>query len=44
MQALRRTNAVEFRTGALVLLDFPKLARIGGFDPVYLHPSTLPRL
>ena len=44
MQALRRTNAVEFRTGALILHDFSKLARIGGFDPAYLHLSALPRL
>lgn len=44
MQALRRTNAVEFRMGSLMLRDFPKLARIGGFDPAYLHLSALPRL
>jgi CRP-like cAMP-binding protein len=44
MQALRRTNAVEFRTGSLMLRDFQKLARIGGFDPAYLHLSALPRL
>lgn len=44
MQALRRTDAVDFRAGALSLRDFPKLARIGGFDPAYLYLSALPRL
>ena len=44
MQALRLTNAVEFRTGSLMLRDFAKLARIGDFDPAYLHLSALPRL
>ena len=44
MQALRRTHAVEFRAGSLMLRDFAKLARIGGFDPAYLHLLALPRL
>lgn len=43
MRALRRTNAVEFRTGKLQILNWVRLVELGDFDRSYLHPRKLPR-
>jgi CRP-like cAMP-binding protein len=44
LQALRRTNAMEFRNGVLTVHDWKRLAGIGEFDAGYLQmaePSEL---
>jgi hypothetical protein len=37
LQALRRTGAMEFRNGELLVRDWKRLAELGEFDPSYLH-------
>jgi CRP-like cAMP-binding protein len=37
LQALRETGAVEWRSGQLLVNDWPKLREIARFDPNYLH-------
>ena len=37
LQALRETGAVEWRSGQLVVHDWPRLREIARFDPKYLH-------
>ena len=44
LQALRRTNAMEFRNGQLSVRDWKRLMDIGEFDPTYLHIRASPRL
>jgi CRP-like cAMP-binding protein len=44
LQALRRTNAMEFRNGELTVRDWKRLADTGEFDPAYLHIGTPSRL
>jgi CRP-like cAMP-binding protein len=44
LQALRRTKSVDLRGGQLYVRDWTKLARLGDFNPNYLHlrkPSRL---
>jgi CRP-like cAMP-binding protein len=44
LMVLRAGNLVEFERGQLHVLDWPKLAATGEFDPGYLHfrPGALP--
>jgi CRP-like cAMP-binding protein len=44
LQSLRRTGAMEFHTGELVIHNWAQLAAISGFDPGYLSINPLPRL
>ena len=37
LQELRTTSTVDFREGKLVIKDWTRLAKIGEFDPGYLH-------
>ena len=37
LQELRATSTVDFRDGKLVIKDWARLAKIGEFDPGYLH-------
>ena len=37
LQALRETGAVEWRSGQLMVHDWPKLRELARFDPLYLH-------
>ena len=37
LQAMRETGAVEWRSGELIVYDWPKLREIARFDPNYLH-------
>jgi CRP-like cAMP-binding protein len=37
LSELRASRAMDFRTGLLTVLDWPKLRAIGQFDPGYLH-------
>jgi CRP-like cAMP-binding protein len=37
LQELRATNTVDFRDGKLVIKDWTRLAKMGEFDPGYLH-------
>jgi CRP-like cAMP-binding protein len=37
LQSLRETGSVEWRSGQLVVHDWPKLREIARFDPIYLH-------
>lgn len=37
LQALRRTGAMEFRDGTLMVKSWEKLTALGEFDPRYLH-------
>ncbi|WP_322514093.1 Crp/Fnr family transcriptional regulator [Rhodopseudomonas palustris] len=39
---LRAARTVEFRGGELEMLDWPRLAEIGQFDPSYLHLRKAP--
>lgn len=39
---LRSARAIEFRGGELEVLDWPRLAQIGQFDPGYLHLVKVP--
>jgi hypothetical protein len=41
---LRSTGSVDFRDGILTIKDWPKLVKIGGFDPRYLHLRKIPAL
>jgi CRP-like cAMP-binding protein len=42
LQRLRSTGSVDFRDGILTIKDWPKLVKIGGFDPRYLHLRKIP--
>lgn len=42
IQALRRTGAIEFRSGVLAVLDWGKLTQLGDFEPDYLGPAKAP--
>ena len=44
LQALRRTNAMEFRNGELTVRDWKRLTEIGEFDAAYLHLPVPARL
>lgn len=44
IQTLRRTSALEFRNGVLTVRDWPKLAKLGEFDPHYLHLTRQNRI
>ncbi|MEW6449304.1 MAG: Crp/Fnr family transcriptional regulator [Pseudomonadota bacterium] len=44
LQALRRTDAMEFRNGMLTVRDWKRLTEIAGFDPAYLHLKRPSRL
>ena len=44
LQALRRTNAMEFRNGVLTVRDWTRLADTGEFDAAYLQMATPSRL
>jgi CRP-like cAMP-binding protein len=44
LQALRRTNAMEFRNGELTVHDWKRLTEIGEFDATYLHLPVPARL
>jgi CRP-like cAMP-binding protein len=37
LQELRTTSTVDFRDGRLVIKDWTRLAKLGEFDPGYLH-------
>jgi CRP-like cAMP-binding protein len=39
---LRAAQTIEFRGGELEMLDWPRLAEIGQFDPSYLHLRKAP--
>jgi CRP-like cAMP-binding protein len=41
---LRASGSVDFRDGALTVKNWDKLARIGEFDPRYLHVKKVPPL
>ena len=43
LQALRETEAVEWRSGWLTVKDWPKLQAIARFDPHYLHLRSTAR-
>jgi CRP-like cAMP-binding protein len=40
LQELRKSGAADLRAGRLTVANFSKLAEIGGFDPLYLHPRV----
>lgn len=40
LQELRRTGQADLRTGRLTVKSFSKLAELGEFDPLYLHPRV----
>ncbi len=44
VQALRATDSVELREKTLQIKDWPRLQRLGQFDPDYLHLKGLPEL
>jgi CRP-like cAMP-binding protein len=44
LQILRKTKSMDFRSGQLHVLDWTKLARLGDFNPMYLHLRKPPRL
>ena len=44
LQALRRTSAVEFRDGKLLVRNWKKLMQIGEFSPSYLHLTKQNRI
>jgi CRP-like cAMP-binding protein len=44
LQALRRTGALEFRNGELMVHDWKQLAEMGDFDSTYLHLKRPSRL
>ena len=44
LQALRRTGAMEFRDGTLVVKNWDKLTSLGEFDPRYLHLTRQNRI
>lgn len=44
LQALRRTGAMEFRDGTLMVKNWDKLTSLGEFDPRYLHLTRQNRI
>jgi CRP-like cAMP-binding protein len=44
IQGLRRTGAMEFRHGDLIVHDWKRLAELGDFNPHYLHLKRPSRL
>jgi CRP-like cAMP-binding protein len=44
LQSLRRTGAIQFRSGQMTVHDWARLAEIGHFDPSYLHIQRPVRL
>jgi CRP-like cAMP-binding protein len=44
LQRLRATGSMEFRDGVLTVRNWDKLAKVGEFDPLYLHVKKVPPL
>lgn len=44
LRQLRAANSVDFRDGVLTVKNWEKLARLGEFDPRYLHLKRVPPL
>lgn len=44
LHRLRATGSVEFRDGLLTVKNWDRLAKVGEFDPLYLHLKKLPPL
>ncbi len=41
LQQLRTLNIMDFREGKLIIRNWTRAARIGGFNPRYLHAKRL---